>query len=250
MSYEPILPHVYPLVFFYIAFIIFSVTLTVKMGLKWRERHVEPPLIMTVVFLTVTIALAALTTGLLEAAITGFFKEIYRVSLPFAYVTMLVADVLLYLFAVKISGRGRRGLVPAAIVAAIIGVMLVLPANYWGIPSVDYAGETSIRLYSTLALVAYSYMIYITIAVTCVKASKVTSAPVTRAGLRLLAWAMWCMVGFFGMFIVDTLLIVLFDHPGYSEFVYLAWVFALAFFLLAYSSLVMPKGLAARFGKA
>jgi len=41
-------------------------------------------------------------------------------------------------------------------------------------------------------------------------------------------------------------MIQLFDHPGYSEFVYVAWIFAIIFYILSYLSLVMPKWLVKR----
>ena len=58
-----------------------------------------------------------------------------------------------------------------------------------------------------------------------------------------------CKLGFFLMFVFDTILVVAIDHPGYSEFVYVAWVFAVLFYVLMYLSVVMPEGLVKRLRK-
>jgi hypothetical protein len=39
-------------------------------------------------------------------------------------------------------------------------------------------------------------------------------------------------------FIGDTLMITLFDHPGYSEITYVAWVFGVFFIVLSYFSII------------
>jgi len=75
---------------------------------------------------------------------------------------------------------------------------------------------------------------------------KKTDDKKTSLGLNLLFYAMISMIFFFLMFIGDTLMILLFKHPGYSEFVYIAWIFAIMFYVLSYLSLVMPKWLVKR----
>ena len=203
---------------------------------KWRERNVKAPLI-------------GLTIGLGEAVITGYFKEIYRLSLPFGYMLIIIADIFLFIFANEITGKGKKALIPLVIIGSIIIVILYLPWNWWGFPSEEYAGELNIRLYSTLGVVLFSYIIYIFIAIFCSKARKQTEDKVAKAGLTLLLISMFCMILFFVMFIIDTLLITLANHPGYSEFVYIAWIFAIAFYIVIYLSLVMPKWLVRRIEK-
>jgi hypothetical protein len=53
----------------------------------------------------------------------------------------------------------------------------------------------------------------------------------------------------FLMLLMDTLMITLFDHPGFSEFIYIAWDFGLIFMILAYLSLIMPEWLVNRIKK-
>ncbi len=249
MTYQPFELRVIPIFFYYIGLVIFSLIITLKMYLKWKERKVRPPLLLTIVFSILTIALIALTIGLAEAIITGYYKEIYRFTLPFAYSCIAVADVFLFIFASNIMNKGKKLIIPLSALAVVIIILLFLPWNWWGYPSEDYVGKLNIRLYSTLTLILFSYLIFIYIAIICQKVKKNTEDKIMKMGLTLLFYSMICMILFFLMLIFDTLLVVIIDHPGYSEFVYVAWVFAILFYLLSYMSLIMPKWLVARISK-
>ena len=246
MSYTPFEMRVMPLFFYYMLLSVLGILLTIKMYLKWRQRKVPAPFYLTLVFIFLTTALIGLTIGLSEAIITGFYKEIYRISLPFAYGMVLIADFFLFIFASQITDKGRKALIPLFIIGIGVFIMLFLPWNWWGVPPEDYEGLVNIRIYSTLSLILYSYVIYVLIAITCRKAMKKTDDKITSTGLNLLFYAMISMILFFLMFIGDTLMIMLFKHPGYSAFVYVAWIFAIMFYILSYLSLVMPKWLVNR----
>lgn len=243
MTYTPFNNNILPIFFYYIGLIVFSIVMTVLMIKKWRERKVKPPLYLSIVFILLTVALIALTIGLAEAIATGFFKEIYRISLPLAYCMIIIADIFLFVFAEEITNKGKKAFVPLIIFGVVITVVLFLPWNWWGVPPEDYLGQLNIRLYSTLSVILYSYIVYIFISVFCIKARKQTQDAKAKTGLTLLFLSMISMIMFFLMFVFDTLLITLTDHPGYSEFVYIAWIFAILFFIFIYLSLVMPKWL-------
>ncbi len=249
MTYTPIHDRVYPLFYFYIALIIFSVIMTINMIRKWRERDVKAPLYLSIVFIVFTVALLGLTIGVGEVVLTGYFMEVYRFSLPFGYMCIIIADIFLFIFANEITGKGKKVLIPLIIIGALLMVIMYLPWNWWGVPAVDYEGKLNIRLYTTLGVVLYSYLIYIFIILFCNKARKQTEDKVARAGLTLLLISMIFMILFFVMFIIDTLLITLINHPGYSEFVYAAWIFAIVFYIVIYLSLIMPKWLVSRVEK-
>lgn len=249
MTYTPFEIRVLPIFPYYLILSVFGIVLTLKMYFKWRERKVAPPLYLSITFTFFTLALIMLAVGLAEAIITGFYKEIYRFSLPFAYSMVVFADIFLYKFVSQITNKGKSLLIPLILIGILIVIMMFLPWNWWGIPPVDYEGQLNIRLFSTLSLVLYSYLIYIVIAVTCRRAMKETDDKIALTGLKLLFYAMICMILFFLMFIGDTLMIVLFDDPGYSIFVYIAWIFAVVFYILTYLSLVMPKWLVKRIKK-
>ena len=100
-----------------------------------------------------------------------------------------------------------------------------------------------------IAFIGFSYMIYITIAVICNDTKKKTDDMIASMGLKLLFYSMISLILYFLMILFDNVMIVLYDHPGYSEFVYIAWIFAILFYILTYLSLVMPNWLVRRIKK-
>ncbi|MHA1370173.1 MAG: hypothetical protein ACTSRA_10715 [Promethearchaeota archaeon] len=247
LSYSPIHGRIYPVFVLYIFISAFGVAMAFLMYKKWKARRLRPPLLIFLVFLSFSIAVIGLFFGLLETVIFGEFREVYRFSLPFGYTMMVAADVLLYEFANQVmEDRITRVRLPLYVAGVVIGIMLWLPWNWWGVPNEDYVGKLNIRLYTTLLFIVYSYVIYIMIIVIVFKVRQITTSPVARWGYTLLILSIVCLILFFAMFILDTLLIVFFDHPGYSEFVYLAWMFSIVFYILIYMSLSMPKWLVSR----
>ncbi len=186
MTYTPFNENILPIFFYYLGLIVFSIVMTILMIKKWRERKVNPPLYLSIVFVLFTIALITLTVGLGEAVFSGFFKEIYRISLPLAYTFMIIADIFLFVFAEVITGKGKKAVVPLTIIAVVIIVVLFLPWNWWGQHPEHYGGQLNIRLYTTLSVILFSYTIYIFIAGFCRKARKQTVDVKAKAGLTLL----------------------------------------------------------------
>ncbi|MFW9970434.1 MAG: hypothetical protein ACFFDF_09555 [Candidatus Odinarchaeota archaeon] len=216
---------------------------------KWREREVPPPLFLALVFSFLTAALIVLSIGLAEAVITGYYKEIYRISLPLAYSMVVCADIFLFIFASYMTNKGRKAFPFIIIIGLVIIVILFLPWNWWGVPQVDYEGELSIRLYTTGVLVLFSLIIYAYIALICQKIKNKVDDKVMRVGLKMLFYSMISLMLLFLMLIMDTLMISFFGHPGYSEFTYIAWIFGLIFIVLSYLSLIMPEWLVKRIQK-
>ncbi|MEX2753756.1 MAG: hypothetical protein Q6365_000085 [Candidatus Sigynarchaeota archaeon] len=249
MTYQPFEARVLPLIFYYIGLAIASMILAVKMVMKWKQRKVQPPLLMATIFAIFVVALSMLAAGLADSAMNGAYKDLYRFSLPFGYTMIILADIVLYKFGIVMTNRGKNAFMTIVVIGIVLAAVLFLPWNWWGYPDADIVDQVSIRLYSTLALIVYSYIIYITIASVCHKALADAKDPVARAGLKLMSWAMICMILFFLMFVFDTLLIVILKHPGYSEFVYAAWVFAVAFSVLMYVSVVLPEWFVQRLRK-
>jgi len=249
MTYTPFEIRVFPIFIYYIFLSVFGLLASVKMYYKWRERKVPPPLYLTLTFSFLSLALIMLSIGLAEAVITDYYKEIYRFSLPFGYLMVIISDIFLFKFSSYITNRGKDLFPIIIILSIILGIVLFLPWNWWGTPSDDYAGEISIRLYSTLGLVIYSYAIYGYIAVISNKAKVKVESKVSLVGLNLLLYAMISLMILFLMLIADTLMIIVFNHPGYSVFTYIAWTFGLIFIILAYLSLVMPDWLVKRINK-
>jgi len=216
---------------------------------KWRERNVRPTLYLTLVLTFLTSALVVLTIGLAEAVILGQFREIYRISLPLAYSMVIFADIFLFIFAGHITNRGKKAFPAIITIGVIMIIILFLPWNWWGMPSEDYEGKFNIRLYSTVCFVIYSLLIYGYIALICKKVKQGVEDRVMYTGLTLFFYSMISLILLFLMLIGDTLMITLFNHPGYTDFLYIAWMFGLIFIILSYMSLVMPDWLIRRIKK-
>ncbi|MBD3255814.1 MAG: hypothetical protein GF383_12025 [Candidatus Lokiarchaeota archaeon] len=214
-----------------------------KLIKKWHERKVIAPLHLALVYITMAIAVFTLILGLLEAFITGYYKELYRFSLPFAYSCVVVWNLFFFMFIREITERGNRVFIPLVVIGIIIIIALWLPTNWWGFPAEAYEGKLNTRLYSTGSLVAHSAAIYIAIIIICQKAKKRTEDKKTQLGLSLLAYSMISALMWFFFIIMDTVLIVFSDHPGYSIFIYIAWIFTFIFMILSYLSLIMPNWL-------
>ncbi|MFX1366250.1 MAG: hypothetical protein ACFFCE_13330 [Promethearchaeota archaeon] len=249
MSYSPFELRVFPIFIYYISLSIFGIIVSIKMYNKWRERKVPPPLFLTLVFSFLTSALIILSIGLAEAVISGFYKEIYRISLPLAYSMVVFADIFLFIFASYMINKGKRAFPIIIIFGIILIIILFLPWNWWGVPREDYEGKLNIRLYSTGALVIFSFLIYGYIALISQKVKHNVDDKIMVTGLRLLFYSMISLILLFLMLIMDTLMIIFFNHPGYSEFTYIAWIFGLIFIVLSYLSLIMPDWLVKRIKK-
>jgi len=241
MSYTPINQGIYPLFAIYIILILASSFLAIKMLIKWRQRKFDEPLYLSYVFISFIFALTFLAIGAAETIITGYFKEIYRITFPLAYCCVVVADIFLYNFAMNITEKGEKALIPIIIIGLVLIVLLLLPWNWWGVPHEDYEGKINIRTYSTISFAIYSIAIYVSIASISWKVKSQAKEKVTKWGLTFLFYAVFSMIMFFVMITLDNILIVAFEHPGYSIFVYLGWVFAFLFVLFLYFSLVMSK---------
>jgi len=146
MSYQAFDARVFPLMIFYVGLIIFSVLLTVAMYRKWQERKTKPVALMTALFALFTSALIMLAIGLGDSVISGFYREIYRFSLPCSYAMIAVADIILFIFAREITNHWKKGLKPVILIGIILCVVLFLPCNWWGYPNSDYVGQINIRL--------------------------------------------------------------------------------------------------------
>ncbi len=243
MAYDSFEPRIFPLFIYYIFLSVFALIFTILMFRKWRERKAPPALHITIVYGFLVSGLILLVIGMAEAIITGYFKEIYRFTLPAAQCCVVFADIFLFIFASKITDKGQKLYVPLILIGIVLTIMMFLPWNWWGHPAVNYEGQLNIRLYTSLFFVVYSVSIYLEIAVISLKAKKQAKDLTSRAGLSLLLYSVISMIFFFIFILADNLLIVFFDHPGYSEFIYIAWFFALLFSIFSYFSFAMPNSL-------
>jgi len=249
MGYSSFDPRVLPIFIFYIILIGFGIFTTFKLIQKFSQKKKIAPLHLASVYIFFTLAVIVLAIGLAEAIITGYYKEIYRISLPLAYSLVVVANDFLYLFASHITNKWEKALIPILIIGIVLIVMLFLPWNWWGYPREEYEGKIQIRLYTNIAFITFACVIYIMIAYLCYSIRLKSEDEVTRLGLNLLFYSMISLILFFVMILADNILIVVYKHPGYSEFLFFSWIFAFIFTILSYLSLLMPEWLIKRIMK-
>jgi hypothetical protein len=249
MAYSSFDPRVLPVFIFYIILIGLGIFVTFKLVQKYHQRKKIAPLHLAAVYTFLTLAIIVLAIGLAEAIITGYYKEIYRISLPLAYSLVVVANIFLYLFASRITNKWKKAFIPILIIGIVLIVILFLPWNWWGYPREEYAGKLQIRLYTNIAFISFAYIIYIAIAYICYITRVKSDDKITRLGLNLLFYSMISMILFFVMVLADNILIVVYNHPGYSEFQFIAWIFAFIFIVLSYLSLIMPEWLVKKIKK-
>lgn len=248
MAFIPFELRVFPLLGYYIILSVFGLIITIKIFFNYRKKKHPAALYLTLSFAVLTLAIVVLAIGLAEAAITGYYKEIYRFSLPFAYSMVILADIFLFKFTNQLTKKGKKAFIPLLLIGVVLIIVLFLPFNYWGMPQ-EEIGQPYIRMYSTMGVVLFSYVIYISIIVLCRITKKYSDSKIKKVRLSLLSYSMFSLILFFLMNIGDTILIVFYDHPGYSIFIYIAWIFALVFLILSYFSLFMPKRLLERLEK-
>ena len=241
MSYIPFEIRVLPIFFFYIGLSVFGILITIKMFSNYFRKKNIAMLYLSLVFMALTLAVIVLALGLLEGIITGYYKEIYMFSLPCANCMVIIADIFLYKFVNYLTDKGKNAFVPLVLIGVVLGIILFLPWNWWGVPHEDYVGQPDIRLFSILSLVVYSYIVYLSIIIICQRSKSYSANRINRIQLSLFSWSIVSLVFFYLMMIFDTLLVVLYYHPGYSIFFYFAWIFAWIFFILSYLSLFVPK---------
>lgn len=243
MTYTPYSPDVFPIFIYYIILIVLSVIVTIMMFRKYIERKTKATLYMSLAYLASTIALIMVTIGLAEAIITLFFKEIYRFTFPFGYALLTGAGMFLLFCAREVteSSKFKYSSIVLILIGFIVIILLFLPTNWWGVPQKDYQDELNTRLVVTIILVLYNLIIYGVMARMYYRAKRKTSDPVASFGFKLLFYSMICPMIFLLFVIIDTAFIIFANHPGYTIFMYIAWFFLMAFFLLSYLALIMPK---------
>ncbi len=160
MSYIPFDLRVFPLLIYYILLSIFGLVITIKILFNYKRKKHAAALYLTLTFAAFTMAIIVLAIGLAEAAITGYYKEIYRFSLPFAYSMVVLADICLFKFTNQLTEKGKKAFIPLLLIGVVLIILLFLPWNFWGTPT-EEIGQPYIRMYSTMGVVLFSYIIYI-----------------------------------------------------------------------------------------
>ncbi|GAG77675.1 unnamed protein product, partial [marine sediment metagenome] len=137
MSYVPHEPRITSFFIYYIFISAFGLLITLKMFLNYNKKRNPAALYMSLTFAMLTLAVIVLAIGILEGIITGYSKEVYRFSLPFAYSMVVIADIFLYKYVNCLTDRGKKAYFPVFLIGVVLIIVLFLPWNFWGTPTAE-----------------------------------------------------------------------------------------------------------------
>lgn len=246
MAYEKIDPNADGLLYVYIILICVSLFITFKMYKKYAARKTTPTKLMLYIFMLLDIAMVVILAGFTQMVITREKRELYMFSLAFGYCMIMITDLAMLRFGEEVFSFEKRFVYIMNVLCVITAILVVLPWNGYGIASekVEFAWY---RPLSSGLMVLTSMIIFLKIAFASYSNSKTIEDKIAKVGFRWIGHALVSMFLFILFMLLDTLYFVIMDTPGYSFFVYIAWVAAGFFFVFAYLGLIMPDWLKKRY---
>ncbi|TFF96187.1 MAG: hypothetical protein EU547_06715 [Promethearchaeota archaeon] len=218
---------------------------------KWRERKTKATLFLSIALFSISIAALFAFSGLfgwlISWVLNGFSETYsplyYQFSLPLGYLFVIPYDLFLALFTIWIFlDKKYKKIIPFLIAGIIIGALLFLPTNYWGVDPEATTDPTSTRIIIMGLFLLYNVVVYIFLAFYAFRESRKTEDKVYRTGFRVIALGQIANIIVFVFFLLDSILI-LFNpgSPGYSIFIDLAWITAIIASFLFYLGFILPN---------
>ncbi|MHA1341762.1 MAG: hypothetical protein ACTSRZ_18130 [Promethearchaeota archaeon] len=245
---EPMESNAPPLLIVYIIFAAFGWYLTTLLYKRWRSKQKKATMLLFLTFLMLTVCISGLLVGFIQMVITGLKLWLYRFSLAFAYVFLSIGNIFLMEFAAEIFTVEKKYIRKYQVAMGLIAIMVALPWNYYGWPQevIDVQPIPSIRMYSQLALLTVSILVYSRIFMTALHASKRVSDKYAKVAFRYIAFSQISEILFFVFILLDVMTFTFTPLSGYTVFVYIAWCFVGLFFLFCYLGYIMPNWLRQR----
>ncbi|MHA1143300.1 MAG: hypothetical protein ACTSRW_01040 [Candidatus Helarchaeota archaeon] len=228
------------IMFFALSFIILN---------KWRERRTVATLYLSLALFALSAAIFIAFTGLASWYFTwvlALYSYVpstiyYRMSLPLGYTLVIVYDAFLFLFTIQIFLGGRQKLaIPVLIIGVLLIMLLFLPNNYYGVERLP-TDPPSIRTIVQGLYLLYNVAIFGILGLKSYKASRDAGEKVSRVGFQTIAMSQVINISIFVFFLMDAIVILLIPFsPGYSFFIYLAWIFAFIAGFFVYLGYILP----------
>ena len=226
---------------------------------KWRERKTVATLYLSIALFCIGIAAFIAFTGLLSWMITWiangyantYSPAYYPVSLPLAYFFVIPYNIFLVLFTIQIFlDKDNKKAIPFIIAGIIIGVLLFLPTNYWGVDVIEGVDPPSTRVIVFVIFLLYNAIVYILMIYLAFRESKRTEQELYKKGFQAIAFGFIMNLLVFVFFMGDSILLLL--NPGsigFSIFISLAWSTAIVAGFLFYIGYIMPEWFRKRYEK-
>ena len=229
---------------------IFSFLIATVILLKWRERRTVATLYLSVALYSLSFAVFFAFSGVaawfFDWSTSGFPRvnspAYYPVSLPLGYSMVIVYDIFLFLFTIQIFlDKDNKKIIPVILVGIIMGSLLWLPANYWGVdPSM--LDPPSTRTMATGIYMIYNVIIYVILSHYAFRESKQTEEREYQVGFQAIAIGQITNIMIFVFFLLDSIMLMLDPGSmGFSIFIYLGWISAFVAIFLFYIGFILPQ---------
>lgn len=236
--YDPYTPLIIPIFVIFTFLIPVAFIFATKLIRKGKQQKLQSAIYLGSSFLFYGCAILVAFIGYLEVIIVGEFREIYRSSLPLGFSIGIIGNLCLLFFGFTLFSKRKIDTITFISWSLITLILVNLDSNWYGVPHSVYTGQFSIRFYSSLSMAALAFSIfsYLIIRINSLNTDK----PLIKFGYRLIVWSLISFV-FFWVFVVLDAVYINIMGEGFSIFSYIAWAFALLFWLLSYSGLMMPS---------
>jgi len=218
---------------------------------KWKKRKTKPTLYLSIALFSIGLAAFIGFTGLFNWFIlwilSGYSPVLspiyYQLSLPLGYLFVIPYDIFLILFTIHIFlNQNEKKVIPFIIIGIFVGILLLLPTNYWGVNPISGIDPPSTRTLVMLIFLAYNVVIYIILSFYAFKESKKTNNPLHKKGFQAIGLGQIFNILVFVFFLGDSVLILLDPaSPGFSIFIDLSWIAALLAAFLFYIGFTLPE---------
>ncbi len=226
---------------------------------KWRERRTIATLYLSIALFFIAFAAFAVFTGLFSWLISwisaGYTTvnspNYYNFSLPLGYCLVLPYSIFLVLFTIHIFlDKNEKKVIPFLIGGVIIGILLFLPTNYWGMDP-EPTDPASRRVLISGLFLLFNTVVYILLAYFAFREAGRSEQELSRKGFLAIAFGFIANIMVFVFFLLDSILILLNPgSPGYSIFIWLGWATAIVVSFLFYLGYILPSWFRKRYEKS
>ncbi len=206
---------------------------------RQKEENTDLAVQLRNTFIVMALTITLVASGFLSAVILGEFREYYRFSLPAGYALLIVANLLFYYFSLNLYELNKNRLIIVGFAFLVVLILVLLPCNYYGVPSELYDPGTSCRFISNVALVGASFIVYSDIAWRAFRIAKRAKERLPTTSFTLIGLSACFLILFLIMLTIDALLIDM-GSDGYTAFLHVGYLSIIGFAVSSYAGLLMP----------
>ncbi|MCF2138777.1 MAG: hypothetical protein K9W44_01815 [Candidatus Lokiarchaeota archaeon] len=241
-EFEPIEKEIPVVIVLYIIIIIQVLILVFILYYRWRTRKVIAVRHLVWSFSSYLLAFICFLISVLEGFFTGYKMEIYRYGMGIAYFFFIIGHVLFIFFIKDIFGINWKFLWKYIIIGIFIAILVILPQNYYGVPT-GSEGSDNIRFYSSCAMLAYSILLFGRAVILTSQVYRRISVKYARYGFIGFLIAEYAMILVFLFILADFLYWEFNLYSGYTVFYYLAVISGMTSIAGFYLGIVIPSKL-------